>query len=66
MKLHRHIALVEVNDPAIIDALEAAPGWEQRHLRRVSPRAVAIQMDQVEEVAAALRNLGYLPRVIER
>ena len=66
MRLHRHIALLEVSDPAIIDALEATSGWAQQHLRRVSPTTVAVLVEQVEDVAANLRRLGYLPRVIER
>jgi len=66
MKLHRHVALIEVSDPAIIDALQATEGWDQQHLRRISPTTVAILMEQVETVAAKLRGLGYLPRVIER
>ncbi len=66
MKLHRHVALVEVNDPTIIDALEATDGWEACVLRRIGPAVVAIQNDKVEEVVAAVKSMGYLPRVIER
>lgn len=66
MKLHRHVALVEVDDPTIIDALEATEGWEQCVLRRIAPAAVAIANDKVEEVVSSLRAMGYLPRVIER
>jgi hypothetical protein len=66
MKLHRHVALVEVNDSAILDALEATPEWGQYRLRRLSDIAVAVQPGDVEAVAASLRRLGYLPRVIER
>jgi hypothetical protein len=66
MKLHRHIALVEVNAPAILDALEATAEWGQYRLRRLSDTVVAVQPGDVEVVAASLRRLGYLPRVIER
>ena len=66
MKLHRHIALVEVNDATIIHALEATEGWERRVLRKISPTVVAVRNDRVDEVVTTLRGMGYLPRVIER
>ena len=66
MKLHRHIALLEVSHPTIIDALESTHDWRKYHLRRVSENAVALSTEHVETVAAKLRDLGYLPRVIER
>ena len=66
MKLHRHVALIEVNDPAIIDALAADDSWDRWVLHRISPSAVAVRMNEVENVTSALRKLGYLPRMIER
>lgn len=66
MKLHRHVAIIEVSDPAIIDALEATENWADRQLKRISPTAVALQTEHVEDAVSALRALGYLPRVIER
>ncbi len=66
MKLHRNVALVEVNDPGIIDALEATPDWRQLHLKRISPLAVAVMADRVEAVADRLRGLGFLPQIVER
>lgn len=66
MKLHRHVALLEVSDAKIIDALEVTPEWSQQHLRRISETSVVVQVDQVEALAAKLRDLGYLPRVIEK
>jgi hypothetical protein len=66
LKLHRHIALLEVKDSAVLDALESTPDWNLQQLRRVSDTAVAVRTDQVETVAAKLRDLGYLPRVVEK
>lgn len=66
MKLHRHVALLEVSDSKIIDALAAMPDWTQQYLHHVSDTVVVVQVDQVETIAAKLRDLGYLPRVIEK
>ncbi len=66
MKIHRDVALVEVNDPSIIDALRSAEGWDDWVLHRVSATAVAVRVSDVDAVAAALRKLGYLPRTVER
>ncbi len=66
MKLHRHVALLEVSDSKIIDALAATPEWAHQYLHRVSDTAVVVQVGQVETIAAKLRDLGYLPRVIEK
>jgi hypothetical protein len=66
VKLHRHIALLEVGDPGIIDALEATDDWHEQHLRRVSPTTVALLIEQAEPVADKLRKLGFMPRIVER
>ena len=69
MKLHRHIALLEVDDPGIIEALEATDDWRGPHLRKnfiSGDPAVAILIEQVEAVADKLRRLGYMPRIVER
>jgi hypothetical protein len=66
LKLHRRVALLEVSDRKIIDALEKSNGWAAEHLVRVSETAVAVPADHVESLAERLRSLGYLPRVVER
>lgn len=66
MKLHRRVALLEVSERTIIDALEKSDGWTAKHLVRVSETAVAVPADHVESLAERLRDLGYLPRVVER
>ena len=65
MKLHRNVALVEVHDPAVIDALEATPDWHKHSLKRLSPTAVAVRNESTETLTTLLHKLGYLPRLVE-
>jgi threonine synthase len=65
MKLHRNLAVIEVTDAAILDAIQAAAPRKGRFLRRISPTSAAVLISHVESLEADLRNLGYAPRVIE-
>ena len=56
--------VLEVDHPQLMRDLQRQPNLSHYFERPLGPRTVAIAPGQVQEVIAALRQAGYLPRVI--
>lgn len=64
-KVHKGIALLEVQDPLILEEIERDPALKAFLGERLSERCIAVQPHAVEDVVKRLQALGHMPRVLE-
>lgn len=64
-KLHKGIALVEVQDPLVLEEIERDPSLKAFLGERLSDRCIAVQPQAVEDVVQRLQALGHMPRIQE-
>lgn len=64
VRLYRGVALLEVDDAALLDTLLADPNLASFILRRLTPTAALVDRRRLKQLSAALLEQGQLPRVI--
>ncbi|HOF41975.1 MAG TPA: hypothetical protein PLD73_18040 [Candidatus Hydrogenedentes bacterium] len=64
-KIHKGIALVEVQDPLLLEEMERDPVLKAFLGERLSDSCIAVQPQAVEDVVKRLQLLGHMPRVLE-
>jgi len=64
-KVHKGIALVEVQDPLLLEEIERDPILKAFLGERLSECCIAVQPQAVEDVVKRLQTLGHMPRVLE-
>lgn len=64
-KLHKGIALIEVNDPFVLTEIENDRALREFLGDRISDCCVAVQPQAVPEIVKRLQALGHMPRVVE-
>jgi len=64
-KVHKGIALIEVQDPLLLEEIERDPVLKAFLGERLSERCIAVQPQAVEDVVKRLQTLGHMPRVLE-
>ena len=64
--LHQNVALIEVQDKVILDALYADRQAAACLLTRLSDRAAVVDPDQWDRLQQRLAKLGHLPKVLEK
>jgi hypothetical protein len=62
----RTLVVLEVSDDAVIDGLQQHPRTAGLFLARLGPRALAVSLERVDEVTAALAELGAPPTAIRK
>jgi len=62
--LHRNLALLEVNDPLVLDQLFADRKLSEYLLVRLSDRVVIVDSEKIEALYTRLRKLGHLPKMV--
>ena len=63
-KVHKGIALVEVQDPLLLEEIERDPILKAFLGERLSEYCIAVQPQALSEVLRRLRMLGHLPQVV--
>ena len=64
-KLHRGIALIEVNDPLVLTEIESDTALSAFLGERLSECCIAVQPQAIPEIVGRLKALGHMPRVVE-
>jgi hypothetical protein len=64
-KIHKGIALLEVQDPLILEEIQRDPALKAFLGDRLSGHWIAVQPQAVEDVVKRLQALGHMPRVLE-
>ena len=65
MKVHKGIALLEVQDPLVLEEIQRDPALKAFLGERLSDHCIAVQPQAVEDVVKRLQALGQMPRVVE-
>lgn len=63
-KLHRGLALIEVDDPLILTEIESDAALQPILGDRLSDRCVVVQAQAVDEAVRRLQALGHMPSVV--
>jgi hypothetical protein len=63
--LHENLAIIEVTEPVLLNALLADPQTAPSILVRLSDHVAIIAPGQFEAVLARLRKHGHTPRVVQ-
>lgn len=64
-KLHRGVALIEVNDPVILAEIESDTALQPFLGQRLSDCCIAVEPQSVADVVRRLQAMGHMPRVVE-
>jgi hypothetical protein len=64
-KVHKGIALLEVQDPLVLEEIERDATLKTFLGERLSDRCIAVQPQAVEDVVQRLQALGHMPNIIE-
>ena len=64
-KIHKGIALLEVQDPLVLEEIQRDPTLKAFLGERLSERCIAVQPQAVEDVVKRLQALGQMPKVVE-
>lgn len=65
LKVHRGIAIIEVNDPLILTEIENDAALRPFLGDRLSESCIAVQPQAVTDIMTRLKSLGHLPRIVE-
>jgi len=64
-KVHKGIALLEVQDPLVLEEIERDSTLKAFLGERLSERCIAVQPQAVEDVVKRLQALGHMPKIAE-
>lgn len=63
--LHENLPLLEVSDPADLDAIYADARAAQYLLTRLGPTLAVVALGQMDALIARLLKLGHTPKILE-